>query len=294
MIVNGLWLLMTTPSPPLAVPSASGSVTSIPNAIRIDPSEPTQDTPLYAIIPGHSHDVDSFHYEWRVNHKPVSFFNGNFLPVGQFKKGDAVEVLVSSMETADSPVLRASVAIRNTPPAIESLTIELVAVLPTYTIRVVAQSHDLDGDPVSYRYRWSHNGAPMAEAETDTITLTQAKRGDDVSVVVIPTDGEAEGRESVEAHSSLPNRPPQIVSTPQVGSQGSMYRYLVEATDPDGDILNYALPQAPDDARIDPDSGLFEWTRSDSFTNPVRFTIRVSDGNDGSAYQEIVLTIPSP
>ena len=71
-----------------------------------------------------------------------------------------------------------------------------------------------------------------------------------------------------------------------------MYRYLAEASDPDGDILNYALSQAPDDARIDPDSGLFEWTlpdRAESDNNPGQVTISATDSHGGSAFQEITL-----
>src|SRR5205823_4205468 len=57
------------------------------------------------------------------------------------------------------------------------------------------------------------------------------------------------------------NHPPQITSSPSSpASVGSLYQYAVTATDPDGNAITFALPQAPAGMTIDSTTGRVQWT----------------------------------
>ncbi len=74
------------------------------------------------------------------------------------------------------------------------------------------------------------------------------------------------------------NRPPVIVSVPNLdGTEGEAYVYVVQAEDPDGDVVTFGLDEGPDGMTIDPASGLIQWTpaRGQAGDNPV--TVRASD-----------------
>jgi hypothetical protein len=50
-----------------------------------------------------------------------------------------------------------------------------------------------------------------------------------------------------------------ITSTPPVMTS-PVYAYTVEVTDPDGDVLNYSLTNAPEGMTINTATGLITWT----------------------------------
>jgi hypothetical protein len=72
---------------------------------------------------------------------------------------------------------------------------------------------------------------------------------------------------------------PQIISEAIVRADvGVPYIYDVEAMDPDGDVLVYSLDSAPADMTIQSDTGLVEWTPSDSHIgNVTTVVVRVTD-----------------
>ncbi|MBN1997512.1 PKD domain-containing protein [candidate division KSB1 bacterium] len=96
------------------------------------------------------------------------------------------------------------------------------------------------------------------------------------------------------------NNPPQITSTPVTQVQeGSIYSYLVAATDTDFDPLTFSLTQAPPNMTIGAASGNINWatTVADVGIHPV--TVVVSDGRGGTDSQNfsvevIAIVIPAP
>jgi hypothetical protein len=88
------------------------------------------------------------------------------------------------------------------------------------------------------------------------------------------------------------NRLPAITSQPMTRpALGEMYVYDVDAEDPDGDTLTYALSVAPDGMTIDAATGRIEWTAS--FTRQ-RVEVTVSDGNGGEIYHGFVVLTLTP
>ena len=77
------------------------------------------------------------------------------------------------------------------------------------------------------------------------------------------------------------NQDPIITSAPVIDAiVGQVYTYNVEATDPDGDPLTYALPVAPDGMEISVE-GIISWTPV--VTGSYEVTVEVSDGKTSIA-----------
>lgn len=78
------------------------------------------------------------------------------------------------------------------------------------------------------------------------------------------------------------NRPPEFVNfaPPLKATSTVMYEYDVEAIDPDGDTLEFSLPQSPDGMAIASSTGVISWapTEEQAASTPYDFTVRVSDG----------------
>jgi len=93
------------------------------------------------------------------------------------------------------------------------------------------------------------------------------------------------------------NDAPQITSeiSDSVIQLDTAYTYQVLAIDPDvGDVLGYSLLEAPDDATIDPNTGLFAWTPSVSSTDSFTVSIKVKDLQGDTAIQTFSLSVYSP
>ena len=85
------------------------------------------------------------------------------------------------------------------------------------------------------------------------------------------------------------NRPPEIVSAPILNALvGVQYSYLVEAEDPEGDALTYALLEAPTGMTVDT-SGLIEWLPD--VAGDYSVTVAVTDVANNQASQPFVIAV---
>ena len=88
------------------------------------------------------------------------------------------------------------------------------------------------------------------------------------------------------------NRPPEISSSaPTSGSEGSLYGYDVQASDPDGDALTYSLTTSPAGMTIDPTTGAIQWTPGHDQTGDHLVEVLVADGKGGSDTQSWTITV---
>lgn len=86
------------------------------------------------------------------------------------------------------------------------------------------------------------------------------------------------------------NRQPTITSTPPTSVLvNNTYSYSPVATDPDGDLLSWAIVSGPAGATIQTASGLLLFTPT--VTGPVNFTIRASDPVGGNASQSFTVQV---
>ena len=88
------------------------------------------------------------------------------------------------------------------------------------------------------------------------------------------------------------NTPPQIESTPVTSAtQGVAYLYDVQASDAQGEALNYALAQAPAGMSIDAANGLIAWTPSASQVGSHGVSVTVSDASGLQANQSFTIAV---
>jgi hypothetical protein len=178
-----------------------------------------------------------------------------------------------------------AITIINSPPEIETVSLEPESTPPGASLTAAVQGNDPDGDPLLYTYQWRVNGsnvgAPGGEASFPTSDL---HKRDVVSVSVSCSDGSDQATPVFSNSVILQNSSPKIVSSPPLELTGSLYTYQVSARDPDGDRLTYRLERFPSGMTIDQSRGLIRWALPSGtlFTGRNEVDVQVSvDDNDG-------------
>src|SRR5439155_1250207 len=148
-----------------------------------------------------------------------------------------------------------------------------------------ARAIDPDGDAVTYDLAQAPAGMMINHA-TGAIVWGPGTADVGPHPVQVPaTDGHGGTTTPPD-----PDGPPHFTSDPAVlAAAGLPYSYPVSATDPDGDPLVFSLVQGPQGMAIDPATGRVVWSpvAADVGAQPV--TIRVSDGQGGTADQTFTL-----
>ena len=77
---------------------------------------------------------------------------------------------------------------------------------------------------------------------------------------------------------ALFNNAPVIESDPTLtATEGALYTYVVEATDPEGDTLTYSLTTSPTGMTINSSTGVINWTPTEEQIGENKVEIKVSD-----------------
>jgi len=109
------------------------------------------------------------------------------------------------------------------------------------SIVVRASGKDEEGDVISYRYTWFVNKKSVHE--TRELPASLFKRGDKISVEVIPNDGFNDGIVFKSSEVRVQNTPPEIVSIqlrPQPFRPGETIKAIVTGKDREGDSIDYS------------------------------------------------------
>lgn len=175
--------------------------------------------------------------------------------------------------------------------------VDYVDVIPLYpkigdTIKVTAKATDPDRDEIKLIYQWFKNDESLSET-SDSLVLTKDdfKRGDNISLNVIPDDGKAKGSSGL-MKVTIGNSFPEITSSPTYGRlETQRFTYQVKAKDPEDDPLTYSLKTAPSGMTIEKTTGLIQWIVPQDFKGKAEIAIVVSDGHGGEALQSFVFEI---
>jgi len=180
----------------------------------------------------------------------------------------------------------------NTPPRITSFDVTPQNPVIGDTIKATVVTSDKDGDSVTVSYQWSRNNDMMLSYTSDALTLTNDfKRGDKISLRVIPDDSKTKGT-PLTMNISVANAPPVINPSQETFSfNGNIYTYQINASDADGDPLSYGLKSAPSGMNINPSTGLIKWNVPPSFKGKAPITVSVSDGHGSEILQSFTLEI---
>lgn len=175
--------------------------------------------------------------------------------------------------------------------------VDYIDVAPTYpkigdTIKITAKATDPDGDEIKLIYQWFKNEEPLSET-SDALVLTKEnfKRGDNISLNVIPDDGKMKGSSGL-MKVTIGNSFPEITSSPSYGRlENQKFTYQVKAIDPENDTLVYSLKTAPSGMTIEKTTGLIKWDVPTDFKGKAEIAVVVSDNHGGEALQSFVFEI---
>jgi hypothetical protein len=286
---------MSAPAPAAAAANAAANQAPRIASLSLTPDEPRAGGVLQAVASVSDPDGDATHlrFTWRVDGEPYAVSGAHFtLP--DLPKGAAIEVeAVASDGRAESPPVVARATVRNRAPLISDVHFDRAEELRAGDpVIAVVSAEDPDGDPVTLSYRWTVNDRAI-EASGDRIETDDLKRGDRVAVRVVANDGDDDSEGFDTPSLIFGNAAPEITSLPPPGmAADGVYRYAVEARDPDRDrSLRYELGAAPAGAEIDPVSGELSWspTFQQTGTHPIEVVVR--DGHGGESKQRFEVTV---
>ena len=171
------------------------------------------------------------------------------------------------------------------PPVMTSVSITPSSPGTKTLLTASAAGSDPDGDPVSFSYQWSKNGADLPGANGTTLDLSIAgngDKGDQVSVTVTASDGSNDSSPMTSAAVIVVNTDPTFNQNlpDRSSAEGDSVSFSSGASDPDGDALTYAATGLPPGVAIDAGSGLISGSIASGAagSSPYSVAITVRDG----------------
>jgi DNA-binding beta-propeller fold protein YncE len=235
-------------------PLTSASVTvvnSAPSVISatIAPTSPDTDDVLTVTVVAQDPDGDplTYSYQWTKNGAEITDAIGATLDLGVSGNGDrgdqiAVRVTARDGSSTSAPLTSASVTVINTPPAMTSATIAPTSPDTDDVLTATGLALDLDGDPLTYSYQWTKNGAEITDAIGATLDLGvsgNGDRGDQIAVRVTARDGSSTSVPLTSAAVTVVNSAPSasVTLTPVEPSHKALLTANVAVSDADLDTV---------------------------------------------------------
>ncbi|MEO1525906.1 MAG: putative Ig domain-containing protein [Planctomycetota bacterium] len=181
-------------------------------------------------------------------------------------------------------------ALGNDAPRFDSIPVVNAEVGEDYVYPVNAS--DLQGDALQFELTLAPDGMSI-DASTGSVHWNPGMSDVGTHSIELKVRDEFGGSASqqfqLQVHETLGNRPPLIQSVPPVtADSGGDFRYQVQAFDPDGDTLTFALASSPTGMMIDPQTGEVSW--ANSIDGEHDLSIVVSDG-EHDATQSFVVSV---
>ncbi|UCE38603.1 MAG: tandem-95 repeat protein [Thermoplasmata archaeon] len=193
---------------------------------------------------------------------------------------------------SDTQTFAITVSNVNDPPTITSTPILTATEDLTYSYDVEADDVDV-GDTLTFSLTAYPDGMTINIA-TGLIEWipTNAQVGVNPVFLVVSDESGSNDTQSFTITVSNTNDAPSITSTPiTAATEDIQYIYDVEASDIDGDSLNYNLSTYPAGMTIDSATGLITWTPTNSDVGVNSVNVMVSDGNGGIVTQTFNITV---
>jgi hypothetical protein len=264
-------------------------------SVSILPEKPNRESELSVIIQGSDPDGDpvTYRYQWIKNDEDVVGEDKNTLKPKNLRKGDIIQVRIipSDGKEEGKPFLSALVRILNAPPVIEEVWIEPKMPTAKENLRALEKSADADGDSIYFIYQWEKNGVVLLDERKETLEQGRFKKGDTITVTMVPDDREIMGAPKKSAPVTILNSAPTIDSSPPFSIDGTKYTYQVKASDPDNDPITFSLKSGPKGMKIDQKTGLTQWEiqKEDKGTHSIEIEVRDNEG--ATSYQRYTLVV---
>jgi hypothetical protein len=282
----------------LAVESHDGGANRPPVVVevQIEPRQPAVGDRLRAtaVVRDAEGDPVELSYRWSVDGETMADSGAEFALDG-VSKGANVEVRVSANDGfAESDPQTANVWVIDRAPVLEGIAIEPTkSVYPGDSVIVTPTASDPDGDFVDFEFEWFVNDQP-ADGRGRSFSSEGLSHGDRIRVRVVAVDGRNESRPLESQDVVVGSAHPEIVSNPPGMMEGGVFRYPVEARDPDGDRnLRYRLATRPEGMRIDGVLGVIEWRPREDQVGVHPVAVVVSDSTRLETTQRFEVTVGS-
>ena len=262
--------------------------------VSFEPARPGAGQAVRAVVEARDPEGDALRlsYSWSVNGEPVEG-SRDIARLSNTRRGDRIEVSVEASDgDATSPSFEAVTSVANRPPRLLGIQIEPAGrITAGGEVEVTAQGVDPDGDEVSFRYRWWINGV-SADEEGPRLSTRSLRRGDTLRVSVVATDGRDESAPIESPEMTVENGAPRILSAPGGAGPDGVFRYRVQAEDPEGDRnLRFSLGRAPRGMTVSKLGGEIEWRPRADQNGDFPVEIVVEDSYGASSVQRFELTI---
>jgi len=253
--------------------------------IEMSPPDAKRGSVITASVRGA--DAQDLSFKWTVNGMLIEGVKGNALKYTGLKKRDNVQVIVSvkgAGEFTSEPLI-----IANGIPQIQSVKLIPQSPKKDDNIQTEVKASDGDDDEVNLSYKWFVNGETVTGETSDMFRGSAIKRGDKVSVVITPSDGEQNGQ-AITLYAIVVNSLPAVSSNITANISNSFYTAKINAADPDGDALAYSIRQGPKGMTID-SGGIISWNISPEDKGQHSVVVSVSDGQGGEVLVPYTLSI---
>jgi hypothetical protein len=206
-----------------------------------------------------------------------------------------VELEVSDGTATATQSFTITVANTNRPPVVDSSPVTAAKEGEAYSYGLEAS--DPDGDNLSITAATIPNWATLTDNGDGTATLSGTPGPEDMGEAAVElevSDGTATASQSFTLTVANTNRAPVFDSSPvTMAKEGETYSYAVEASDPDGDGLNFSGVQLPDWASLQ-DNGdgtaMLSGTPGPDDMGDAPVELEVSDGT-ATATQPFTITV---
>ena len=246
------WQVTVTPNDgsadgePLVLSVDIDNTAPVATSVGLAPSDPGAGDTLTATPVGTDQDGDPLTWSFRWSVSGVDQGEDGAALAGAFAKGDTVQVFATPNDgyVDGDPVGSAVITVVNTPPQVASAQISPTELFADSTPSCTSTGYaDIDGDPDQSTVVWEVNGTAVDTGPDLGVAIS---RGDRVTCVLTPYDGEAEGAVVRSDTLTVQNSAPTLASatlTPRGPREGDVVSVSLGATaDPDGDTvrLEYA------------------------------------------------------
>jgi Putative Ig domain len=181
--------------------------------------------------------------------------------------------------------------VANRPPRVTAIDVTPLAPSTGDTLKLAVTTVDPDENTVNLIYQWFKNDVLLIESSSSLQLTDLFKRGDKITAVVTPDDGQVRGG-AARMDVTVGNAPPVITSSPTQSSfSNRTFTYGIQASDKDNDNLSYSLKSAPAGMTVQSSTGLVQWNVPTDHRGKMSATIVVSDGHGGEALQSFAFEI---
>ncbi len=236
---------------PVTILNSPPSITSV----SLEPSEIYEASTVSCVAQGWADadgDAEGYRYTWTVDGSEVS--TDETLDGSAFDRGDTLSCTLTPSDGTDDgePLSSASTTVLNTPPSLVSASLSPTDPTEADTLSVsLGKASDDDGDPISYAYAWTVNGARVSTAEE--LSGASFDRDDEVVCEITPNDGAEDGPTVTTAAVTVVNTPPvatSVLLSPSDPRTDDLLEATATATDADGDSVTWTWSWSVDGVRV--------------------------------------------